>query len=344
MLSKRLLSPCPYHSRFVFRPEAVSSSPADADRRPLAALRQLRHAALRRVDARLGLRRARLGPAAQPGDLAADAVGQRLLVAGLVRQERVAGLEQFGVGAVDRQQPVGIDPIDVDHPAGDVLKEVAVVADHDERHRLGLEQRLEPEDRVDVQVVRRLVEQQQVRLADERAGDGQPCLPASGEDAGLDRRIGEPGPAQRDAGPVVVVAGCRGDDPSHGLVGFERRMLGHVADPQALAPRADALVGHLELGEDLQQGRLPGSVRTDQADAIAFVQREGKPLEQRPLAECLADALAVDQEGHLRLVGCRWFTRRDRFADFSAIVNALAIEHPDKVAGIRRPRGIRRSF
>ena len=39
-----------------------------------------------------------------------------------------------------------------------------------------------------------------------------------------------------------------------------------------------------------------------QAGAIAGAQREGKPLEQRPLTECFADALAVDQDwsGHLR--------------------------------------------
>ena len=90
-----------------------------------------------------------------------------------------------------------------------------------------------------------------VRFANERAGEGQPRLPASGEGAGQDRWIDKPGAAQHDARPVTIIADGRGDDPSHGLVGFERRVLGDVADPQALAPRADALVGHLDAGEDL---------------------------------------------------------------------------------------------
>ena len=95
------------------------------------------------------------------------------------------------------------------------------MTDHHERRRLGLEQRLEPQDRVEIQVVGRLVEQQEIRVADERAGDGQPCPPASGERGGLDRRIGKPGPTQRDAGPVIVFVGCLGDDLPDGRGGIE---------------------------------------------------------------------------------------------------------------------------
>jgi predicted DNA-binding protein (UPF0251 family) len=60
------------------------------------------------------------------------------------------------------EQPLRVQSIDLQHPAGDVVEEVAVVADHDERLRLVDQESLEPEDGVDVEVIGRLVEQQDV--------------------------------------------------------------------------------------------------------------------------------------------------------------------------------------
>ena len=52
--------------------------------------------------------------------------------------------------------------IELENPAGDVVEEVAIVRDRDDGARVVLEEPLEPRDRLGVEVVGRLVEQQQV--------------------------------------------------------------------------------------------------------------------------------------------------------------------------------------
>ena len=58
--------------------------------------------------------------------------------------------------------------VDVGDVRADLVQEVPVVRDDDERALIALEERLQPVDRVEVEVVRRLVEQQRVRAPIER--------------------------------------------------------------------------------------------------------------------------------------------------------------------------------
>ncbi len=74
-------------------------------------------------------------------------------------------------GAVDAQVPARVGAVQLHDAVGDVLQEIAVVADEHERERGGREQLLQPEDALEVEVVGRLVEQQQVRLADQLPRD-----------------------------------------------------------------------------------------------------------------------------------------------------------------------------
>ena len=73
---------------------------------------------------------------------------------------------------------VAVERVDV---VADALDEVAVVADDDERAGPAVEQVLERGQRVDVEVVRRLVEQQHVRLVHQQAHQLQPPALAAGE-------------------------------------------------------------------------------------------------------------------------------------------------------------------
>ena len=94
---------------------------------------------------------------------------------------------------------------------------------------------------------------------------------------------------------MVVAAGRRGDNLGDGqvwgLVRSERRPLGHVAHPQAPAPRTNTVVGR----QHLQEGRLASPVRPGQSDAIALVESQGQLLEQGAIAEGLADVLTADE-------------------------------------------------
>ena len=76
----------------------------------------------------------------------------------------------------------------------DLVEEVAVVADDDHRHRLPRQVVLEPLGRLDVEVVRRLVQEHQVGALEQQLGEHQPRLLAAGEGAGgaVEVGLGEP--------------------------------------------------------------------------------------------------------------------------------------------------------
>ena len=255
---------------------------------------------LRRADPRLGLRGARFRAAAQPFHLPAHEIGQRLLVRGLVSQQLVALLQKLAVPPLDLQQPLGVHAIELQHAPRDVLQEVAVVTDDHERLRLAFQERLQPEDRFHVEMVGRLVEQQDVRLESQFARDGQPLPPTAGERVGGNGSIGEAGFAEGagDARGFLVVVErlllLHGVDQDV----FDRhprredRILRHVADAHTSAHRARAGVGLLEAGDDFEQCRLARSVRTDETDVIAGSDGEAEVFEERPRGERLRQRFA----------------------------------------------------
>ena len=87
-------------------------------------------------------------------------------------------LEPAGVVALERDAATAIE---LEDPLGDVVEEVAVVGDRDDRARVLLQEPLQPVDRLGVEVVRRLVEQQQVGMAQQQATERDPPLLAAGE-------------------------------------------------------------------------------------------------------------------------------------------------------------------
>jgi hypothetical protein len=86
-------------------------------------------------------------------------------------------LEGVVVAAVELELP----GLEMDDPVGDAVQEVAVVADQDQRPGIALEVALEPKRRLEVEVVGRLVEQHQVRLGEQRGGQGDAHPPAAGK-------------------------------------------------------------------------------------------------------------------------------------------------------------------
>ena len=146
-----------------------------------------------------------------------------------------------------------------------------------------------------IEAGRRLVEKEDVGIADQRAGDGEPLLLAAGEFA--DARVAlliEREIAQQLLG-VVPVAIERAEEPQrleHGELLGELRFLQRDADALAqlalvLAPRqAEDLdvagVGRGQAFEDLDRRRLPRAVRPEEAEA--FAARDGRDRARRPLS------------------------------------------------------------
>src|SRR5437773_4493003 len=71
------------------------------------------------------------------------------------------------------------------------------------------------------------------------------------------------------------------------------RLLGKVADGQVLAPEHGARVRLLASDQDLEEGRLAGAVRTDEAELVPLRQLEVDVREQEAAAVGLRDALEM---------------------------------------------------
>ncbi len=131
------------------------------------------------LDARLLLGGAGRRARAQPLGLAAQGIAQRSL-APLLRDHQISlAFDEGGVVTVDGKQPARIAPVEFQNAIGHPLQEQPIVRDgHGGKGRRG-QQLLQPQDAVHVQVVGRLVEQQQFRLAHKLARQRHPLAPAA---------------------------------------------------------------------------------------------------------------------------------------------------------------------
>ena len=264
---------------------------------PVARLRALRAHAGAHVF-QLGAQEALPPPFGLPGDLLAQ--GARLEVGGVIPRMRPCA----AVGQL--------------HDArGDVLEEVAIVRDEDHRAGEGAQEFLQPRDGRGVEMIGRLVEQQQVRLPGERAAERHAALLAARERAdrcierrraqsvGLGANAGVEVPAVgvldavEHVGQLVLgaLAGFVAAEPFHdvGGAGFDvladrlpilqLELLRQVAHAQAAAARDLARVRPERPGEDLEERGLARAVASDEADLLTRRDRQAHALEEPLLAE-----------------------------------------------------------
>ncbi len=184
--------------------------------------------------------------------------------------------------------------------AGGAVQEVAVVADDDDRVRIALEIAFEPERALEVEIVRRLVEEEHVGLEEEHGRERDAHAPAARElaaGAPLGRRVeAEAGEnasrsrrgcmgadvrqAQVDVGDTMRVVGGLGFGEQSATLAVSRQhpvdqaliaaggLLGDAADA-GVAGHADGAVVGMELAADqLEQRRLAGAVAADEPDLV----------------------------------------------------------------------------
>ena len=108
-----------------------------------------------------------LGFGAHPLELGRDRALARRLLALLLGQALLLLLEPARVVALERD---ALAAVELEDPAGDVVEEVAIVGHGHDGALVLLEVALQPGDRLGVEVVGRLVEQQQVGGARAAAG------------------------------------------------------------------------------------------------------------------------------------------------------------------------------
>jgi hypothetical protein len=222
-----------------------------------------------------------------------------------------------------------------------LLDETAVV--RDEQHGAGMVSHgiLEPLDRADVEMIGRLVQQQQLRIRDQRSRKRGTPSPAAGQvahallgrqaeladdgadadrdvpaAAGVDRALQRFDFSQRGAvvgigrrEPLELRDSCElvghtaGNIVADELRGFVRELLLEQADAQASGLVDGAVVGLLGAGYQPQRRRLAGAVAADHANALAGLDREVGVDEDSLLAESHRDGVEAHQRGHGRRMG-----------------------------------------
>ena len=269
-----------------------------------------------RLQARLGLRGLRcLGTEAIDEGLHVLALGIDLRGhRGLQGQALLAqDLEAVVVAAVDRE----LFLVEMKDVRAHGVEQPAVVADDQQRARPALQIVLEPQRALEVEMVRRFVEQQDVGPREQDAGERHAHAPAAGEfrqrtvlhfgveaEAGEDRGGPRDGRIGIDLGkPHVYVGDPRavgrrfllGEQGGTLLVGgehgFERGrrpagcFLRHESDARAPGHGNAALVGVEPAEDGVQQRGFSGAVPADKADAAAFRNEGGGVLDQGQAAD-----------------------------------------------------------
>ncbi len=241
----------------------------------------------------------RLDALAQPHFFLGELPVELLLQDGFIGERRLLPPQVRGVVAGPGRQ---LTAIELDDPRRETLEERAVVRHEHHRAAIVREEAFQPGDGVDVQMVRRLVEQQQVRLADQRARHQHTPAPSARQ------RVHHRGGRQRESRQHevhVVLAQPRfvlvemmrvpfGDDVEDGAARRERHVLLEPRHPQRrLTPDVPG-IGRSLAADDLQQRRFAGAVSPDHRHPFPWLDLQRHLVEQRQMA--IRDRHAV--QGH----------------------------------------------
>ena len=250
---------------------------------------------------------------ARLGGLGAEAVDERLQVLALALLLLVLALREhqaLRALLLERRIVAGVAPelapIDVHDRLHHPVQEIAVVRHHHQRAGVAPQPILQPDDRIEIEVVGRLVEQQQVRAAHQRLREVEPHAPAA--------REARDGLVELLRGEAEAEKQCLGAR-AHGVgVGIGERRV-QLAHQRAIPGR---LRGS-ELGFQVAQRR------------IAIDRALGRrPLERRGLLRHVGDA-PVRREFDLALVGVQLAAQQ---GEETRLARAVGADQPDALAGI----------
>ncbi len=237
------------------------------------------------------------------GGFGAEAVGEVLEFFDFLLLIFVGLAVLFGAGFFFAEEGVVVAvvemealPCDFDDAADEGVEEFAVVRDHEDRAGVGFEVFLEPEEGFEVEVVGGFVEEEEVGLLDEEAGEVGAHDPAAGEGAGGAVEVGvAEGEAFEDAAgfwfdfPAAVFVGVHGGEFEDGFVASGGGFLGEEAEGDAAFHGDLAVVGALFAEDDGEERGFAGAVGADEADAFAAVNLEGDVAEKHAAGEGFGD-------------------------------------------------------
>ena len=205
----------------------------------------------------------------------------------------VAPSLESGEAALDATGRAAVEP---DRGLGQGLQKAPVVADEDERGAQAFQLALQPFDGGQVEMVGRLVEEQDVGRGRKQPRQRRaPRLAARQA-----RRVLFAGEAQfvqevtRAVG-IIPRPEPRLDVGERGRESLQVRLLRQVADGRAGLDEAAAAIGFDQPGGDFQERRLAGAVASDKAGAFARSDDEFGVLQERGAPERQPDVLQREE-------------------------------------------------
>ena len=220
---------------------------------------------------------------AQPVGLGGELAVELVPVALLLLEDGVAAGLEIGKAAIDSARDAAVEP---NRCLRKVFQEAPIVADEHDGGAEAAELGLEPFDRRQVEVIGRLVEEQDVRLRREHPSErGAPGF-AAGEIRG--RLLAcQPELIEDVARAMRIVARSepRLDISERRGIAGEVRLLRQIADGRARLREAAAAVRLGEAGRDLQERRLARAVAPDEAGPFAGPDGELRLGQERRPAE-----------------------------------------------------------
>ena len=179
----------------------------------------------------------------------------------------------------------------------------------EEKRGFRLEQEfLEPEDGFEIEVVRRLVEQEQVGLAGQGAGQQHPALEPTGKrgefpfgrQAEVDDEVFDPDIALPVLLVVVgIVTQTRRHDVVHGAGHIGRHLLGEARVNRSGGTGHIAGVRLHFAGNHLHQCGLAGAIAAQKADSLAGLDLEIDVFKDGRPTKVERDVEEVEQRGHV---------------------------------------------
>ncbi len=216
-----------------------------------------------------------------------------MAVALLVFQDAVAPALEIGEAALMQARDAAVEP---DGGTAEIGEEAAVVADHDDRRTDRGERLFQRLDGDHVEMVGRLVEEQDVRVRRQHTGERRATAFATGQAlrvfcAGEIELVEQPPHAVR----IVAGAQARRDEGFRGREAGEIRLLREIAHRRAGLQEALTGIGLDQPRRDPQQRRLAGAVAADQRQPFSGSHRQFGAGKQRRAAEGQVDVLEKEE-------------------------------------------------
>ena len=220
---------------------------------------------------------------------------------------------------------------ELDDPVRDGIQEVPVVRDEQAGRRPCVEERFDPFDGFGVQMVRGLVEKQEVGSGDDRLAECNAPALTAGERQDVPLLVRNVQRMHRrldpvlEIPPVAVLDQVLEDVPAFGGVGegfiltqeveyivsafkdvlvhiqcrVQCGILGKIPDHGVPAERDGSAVGLVQSRDDLEERGFPGSVVADQPDLVVLVDAQRGAVQDNLFCECDFNGMCRQENGAL---------------------------------------------